>query len=75
MYMCMYMYIYVLYHSVAYLNIYMCITYTCTCMYRCTYHFVQVNQLFDNGGTVFFAIVMSFWGKYSISTEHTRQML
>ena len=24
---------------------------------------VQVNQLFDNGGTVFFAIVMSFWGE------------
>lgn len=24
---------------------------------------LQVNQLFDNGGTVFFAIIMSFWGE------------
>ena len=24
---------------------------------------MQVNRLFDNGGTVFFAIVMSFWGE------------
>lgn len=25
---------------------------------------VQVTHLFDNGGTVFFAIFMAIWGKY-----------
>lgn len=31
---------------------------------------LQVNQLFDNGGTVFFAIVMSFWGKVILICVH-----
>lgn len=27
--------------------------------------FSKVTHLFDNGGTVFFAIFMAIWGKYS----------
>lgn len=29
--------------------------------------FIKVTYLFDNGGTVFFAIFMAIWGEYFLS--------
>jgi hypothetical protein len=38
-----------------------------------TCNFAHVNQLFDNGGTVFFAIVMSFWAVLFLEFWKRRQ--
>lgn len=35
---------------------------SCCCLPACVF---QVTHLFDNGGTVFFAIFMAIWGKWS----------
>ena len=50
------------------------------CDFQCPYWSIQhscsnaiASRMFDNGGTVFFAIFMSFWGKFTTSSFKTEK--